>query len=191
MQPAISNASRSEGLVTVPLTPNRAIAEHLATINGPRLHSPSVHWPAAAVIAETRAMSKRYPSAAEFLELSEKFVTAREAATGLRPEAAYDDINNPEVRKNRYNRYIDAARDLYLFTETRQPFLPEIIYDALKQFDHVTWKEAVQQRRGDPNNPEYWDNALKNSAEIVKLASAVLLIIRDRIQRWEAFDPGP
>jgi len=27
---------RSEGLVTVPLTPNRVITEHLATINGPR-----------------------------------------------------------------------------------------------------------------------------------------------------------
>ena len=68
---------RSEGLVTVPLTLNRAITEHLATINGPRRHSPSVEasgrWAAllirlasAAVIAETRAMSKRYPSAAEF-----------------------------------------------------------------------------------------------------------------------------
>jgi hypothetical protein len=68
---------RSEGLVTVPLTPNRAITEHLATINGPRRHSPSVEasgrWAALLIRlasrsrhAETRAMSRRYPSAAEF-----------------------------------------------------------------------------------------------------------------------------
>ena len=69
---------RSEGLVTVPLTPNRAITEHLATINGPRRHSPSVEalgrWAALLIRlasrsrhrAETRSMSKRYPSAAEF-----------------------------------------------------------------------------------------------------------------------------
>jgi hypothetical protein len=34
------------------------------------------------------------------LELSEKLVAAREAATGLRPEAAYDDINDAQVREN-------------------------------------------------------------------------------------------
>jgi hypothetical protein len=87
------------------------------------------------------------------LELSDKLVNAREAATGLRPETAYDDINDPDVRKARYGRYIDAAKDLYLFAETRQPFLPQIIYDELKRLDQVTWAEAVQQRRGDPNKP--------------------------------------
>jgi hypothetical protein len=58
------------------------------------------------------------------LELSEKLIGAREAATGLRPEAAYDDINDPAVRQKRYNRYIDAAKDLYLFTETQTAVLP-------------------------------------------------------------------
>jgi hypothetical protein len=63
--------------VTVPLTPNRAITDHLATINGPRRHSPSVEasgrWAALPIRLARRsrhrrdsAMSKRYRSAAEF-----------------------------------------------------------------------------------------------------------------------------
>jgi hypothetical protein len=125
------------------------------------------------------------------LELSEKLVTAREAATGLRPEAAYDDIKEAQVREKRYNRYIDAAKDLYLFTETRQPFFPEAIYNGLKRFDQVTWKEAVQLKHWEPNKPDYWDDALKAGEEIETIASALLILIRNRIQRWETFDPGP
>ena len=74
-------------------------------------------------------------------ELIEKLVTVRDAAQGLRTEVSYDDINDPEVKKKRMGRYIDAARELYLFVETRQPFFPDTIYHTLKQLDQVTWKE--------------------------------------------------
>ena len=125
------------------------------------------------------------------LELTEKLVTTRDAATGLRPEVAYDDVSDPQVKKKRYNTYIDAARELYVFKETRQPFFPQTIYEALKAFDQATWKEAVELKHQEPNTPQFWDNALKNGAEIGKLASLVLLLVRDRVHRWETFDPGP
>jgi hypothetical protein len=126
------------------------------------------------------------------LDLSEKLVAARDAAQGLRPEVSYDDINDPEVKKKRMERYIDAARDLYLFVETRQPFFPEDIYKTMKVLDQVAWKEfvAFKNRRPD-ESPKYWDNALKNSAEIGKITGAALLQIRERVRRWETFDSAP
>jgi hypothetical protein len=97
-----------------------------------------------------------------------------------------------QVKKKRMGRYIDAARELYLFVETRQPFFPETIYHTLKQLDQVTWKEFVEFKNRRPDeSPIYWDNALKNGAEIGTLASQALLLIRDRARRWEKFDPGP
>ena len=32
---------------------------------------------------------------------------------------------------------------------------------------------------------------MKNSDDIKTLATAVLVLVRDRVQRWETFDPGP
>jgi hypothetical protein len=126
------------------------------------------------------------------LELSEKLVAVRDAAQGLRPEASYEDINDPEVKKARMAKYIEAARELYLFVETRQPFFPEQIYQAIKVLDQVSWREFVAFKIRKPDEGlMYWDSALKNGAEIGKIASAGLLLIRDRIQRWEAFDPAP
>lgn len=126
------------------------------------------------------------------LELSEKLVAARDAAQGLRPEMGYDDINDPEVKKKRMGRYIDAARDLYLFVESRQPFFPEDIYNTVKVLDQVAWKEFVEFKNRKPDeSPQYWDNALKNGTEIGKISSAGLLQIRDRIRRWELFDSAP
>ena len=126
------------------------------------------------------------------LELSEKLVMARDAAQGLRPETSYDDIKDPEVKKQRMARYVDAARDLYLFIETRQPFFPEDIYNTMKVLDQIAWKEFVEFKNRRPDeSPQYWDNALKNGAEIGRIASAGLLQIRDRIRRWEKFDPAP
>lgn len=125
-------------------------------------------------------------------ELSERLVAVRDAATGLRPEMSYDDASDPEVKKKRMGRYIDAARELYTFVETRQPFFPETIYHTLKQLDQATWKEFVEFKNRSPDeSPKYWDNALKNGAEIGTLAAQALLLIRDRASRWEKFDPAP
>jgi hypothetical protein len=128
------------------------------------------------------------------VELSEKLVPVRDAVLGLRPEVTYGDSdpNDPELKKKRVARYLDAARDLYTFVETRQPFFPETIYDTLKRFDQATWKEVVQYKNQTTAEGQvYWDNALKNGAEIGMLASAALLLIRARTQSWESFDPGP
>lgn len=126
------------------------------------------------------------------LELSEKLVAARDAALGLRPEVSYGDPNDPEMKKKRIGQYIDAARELYTFRETRQPFFPEDIYGVMKAFDHATWREFVQYKNQVPADAvKYWDNALKNGAEIATLAEAGLLRIRERSRRWEAFDPAP
>ena len=126
------------------------------------------------------------------MELSEKLVVVRDAATGLRPEMSYEDGDDLDVKKKRMGRYVDAARELYTFAESRQPFFPEDIYITMKQFDQATWKEFVQYKNKTPDDGvRYWDNALKNGAVIGTLASHVLLQIRDRTRRWEQFDPGP
>jgi hypothetical protein len=124
------------------------------------------------------------------LELTEKLVAVRDAATGLRPETGYEDINDPEVRKRRAASYIDAARELYLYVETRQPFFPEDLYLTMKEFDRATWKEFVQYKHQTPNDvAQYWDNALENGAVIGTLASTALVKIRERVCKWEAFAP--
>jgi hypothetical protein len=126
------------------------------------------------------------------LELTEKLVAVRDAATGLRPEVGYGDINDPDVKKARAASYIEAARELYIYVETRQPFFPDDLYLTMKAFDRATWKEFVQFKHQTPDDvAQYWDNALENGAVIGTLASAALVKIRERVCKWEAFDPGP
>jgi hypothetical protein len=90
------------------------------------------------------------------LERSEKLVAARDAPQALRPEVSYDDINDPEMKKKRMERYIDAARNLYLFVEMRQPFFPEDLCKTMKVLDQVAWKEFVEFKNRRPDeSPKY------------------------------------
>jgi hypothetical protein len=126
------------------------------------------------------------------MELSEKLVAVRDATLTLRPEAGYGDPNDLEEKKKRVGRYLDAGRELYTFMETRQPFYPENLYQAMKLFDQATWKEVVQYKHQTPDQvPGYWDNALKNGAQIGTISSLALQLIRERARQWEKFDPGP
>ncbi len=125
-------------------------------------------------------------------ELSEKLVAVRDTAMALRPEIGYDDPDDPEMKNKRMDRFNAAARELYTFVETRQPFFPEDIYDMMKLFDQATWREFVQYKHQTPKDVvAYWDEAFKNGAEIGELASQALVRIRERVRRWEAFDPRP
>jgi hypothetical protein len=126
------------------------------------------------------------------LELSEKLVAARDAAQSLRPESGYGDIKDPEVKKKRMTRYIETSRDLYQFMESRQPFFPEKIHETVKAHNDAAWKEFVEFKNREPEeSPKYWENAERNGAVIGAIAGAVQLQIRERIARWEAFEPGP
>ena len=122
------------------------------------------------------------------LELAEKLVALRDAAIGLRPEASYGDVSDPEERKRRATAYSDAGKQFYQFVETRQPFFPEEIYQTLKALEHKSWSEFVQFKHQDPKSQQFWDNAMKNGAEIGTLSSNALLQIRQRARIWEKFD---
>lgn len=131
------------------------------------------------------------------LGLTEKLVELRDAATTLRPVSEY--VNPEETdadrKKRRLTRYQEASRALYLFSESRRPFFPEDIYDALQVVDRKAWSEVVQYNRrspfGEHADPNYWDNAEKNAAEITSAVDSVLEKIRHRVRLWERFDPGP
>ena len=88
-------------------------------------------------------------------------------------------------------RYLDASQELYLFMEGTRPFFPEQIYDTTKALGGVSWREFVQFKNQSPEGAKYWEEALKNGADIGTLASTVLLQIRERARSWEKFDPGP
>ena len=131
------------------------------------------------------------------LQLSEKVVELRDATVMLRPEAEYvnPDESDEERKRRKLQRYTEASRDLYQFYETRQPFFAESLLDALRALDRVAWHEVVQYRhrspRGERFDPNYWESAADNAAEVQAAADQVLLAIRARVQKWEKFDPGP
>ncbi|MDH4209441.1 MAG: hypothetical protein OEV76_11250 [Anaerolineae bacterium] len=130
------------------------------------------------------------------LPLSEKLVEFRNATLSLRPETEYVNLDESEdARKQRkLARYATASRDLYLFSETRRPFIPELLVQALRALDQIAWHEVVQYRHRSPHgqgcDPKYWDNALENSAKIQAATDQVLVAIRDRARLWERFEPG-
>jgi hypothetical protein len=58
--------------------------------------------------------------------------------------------------------------------------------------DQIGWREFVEFKNRQPDEShKYWDNALKNGAEIGQISAAGLLQIRERVRRWEEFDPAP
>ena len=96
----------------------------------------------------------------------------RDATLSLRPETKYLNPNESEDdrKQRKLARYTAAAQDLYLFSETRRPFIPELLVQALRALDQIAWREVVQYRHrcpyGEGYDPKYWDNALENSARI-------------------------
>ena len=76
--------------------------------------------------------------------------------------------------------------------ETRRPFFPEDLSVALTAVDQAAWREVVQFKGRSPDmDPNYWENALENQTKIQQLTEAALGKIRDRVRKWESFDPGP
>lgn len=72
----------------------------------------------------------------------------RELKRSLRPAVDSYDPNGleEERRRNRLARYLDAARALYLASETKRPFYPESIYDLLGRLDETAWTQGIQYR---------------------------------------------
>jgi hypothetical protein len=121
------------------------------------------------------------------LELTEKLVDLRNAALSLRPIMRLGDREKSELR----DEYFRAERALTRFADTRRPFFPEGIYQALYDVGQAAWAEAVQHGMYTPdNNPNYWTDAQKNAETILTLSNNALDMIRARVQRWERFDPG-
>jgi len=150
----------------------------------------------------SRAHIHRFRYEREFAilqELMEKLVELRDATMSLRPEAEYidPDETDDQRKKRRLARYTAASRALYLFSETRQPFFAEEILVVLRALDQVAWQEVVQYRRFSPHaddqafDARYWDRAAENSAKIAELTDNVIRSVRERVRRWEAFDPAP
>lgn len=122
------------------------------------------------------------------LELSERLVALRDATMGLRPETSYGDVNDPKERETRASSYKEAALQLYSFVESRQPFFSEDIYASLKALEQKSWTEFVQFKHQDPNSQKFWADAAANASTIISMASASLLLIRQRARSWERFD---
>ena len=138
----------------------------------------------------------RYEKEFEVLvDLSEKVLELRDAASNLRPVADYmpPEGKKEEWRRDRLMRYQDATRGLYKSSEKFRPFYPEKLYQAVTELNKIAWGEAVEYRRGSPDagggyNPEYWDKAEKNAQAIQDVSEKVISQIRERVQNWE--DPG-
>jgi hypothetical protein len=150
-----------------------------------------------ATISQRLQLSQfRYQKEFEILsELSAKTVDLRDATTSLRPTLDLrPNLPEEEIKKQRYERWFEAARSFYFHTERVRPFYPEEIYQAVKALEKHCLKESNRFRifSGDPKDrnydPKYWEEASNNAAEIEGQAGVVLNAIRTRTQKWEEFD---
>ena len=127
------------------------------------------------------------------MELSEKIIPLSGAARSLRPVIDSYDRNETEDerKKRRLMEYSEAAREFFVFFQTRQPFYPEEIFKTLNELGQKAHKEAIQYAHADEkdrHDKRYWDNAVKSSNEIFDLTQKVMGQIRDRVKYWEEFE---
>jgi len=127
-------------------------------------------------------------------ELAEKLVQFRDSAMGLRPVLdSYDPQEPKEGRfKKRATRYMEAGKSFYSTYEARRPFYPDDLYDKLKVFQDVAWKEFVDYETGQlyGQDAEYWKRARESIETIAGASDAALESIKLRIKYWEDLDLG-
>lgn len=122
----------------------------------------------------------------EFLiynELWKSLIELRTCTTLLRPESEY--INTDETEEERkskklkeFKKAFDNCVDIY---ENNKPFYPKEIYDKIRETIKIVNKEVIEYRRGNKNTNKYWENAEKNSVEIVSSIDVICEKIRERI----------
>ncbi|MBD5771860.1 hypothetical protein [Marinomonas colpomeniae] len=134
----------------------------------------------------------RYEKEFEILqELTALLVETRDTCLSLRPIMDHVDPNQSEEerKKERLGRFYKARRELYLARETKQPFYPEEIYEAIVSVENATHRESVRYRHRDPfrddDRYDYWEDAEKRQEEVVNNADTAIKIIRSRVREWE------
>jgi len=147
-------------------------------------------------LVRPNAKEVRYEKEFEILlELSQKIVMLRDSAKQLRPDIDYVDPSKTEdeIKRERLNEYREAASDFYSSSESKRPFYPEELYEKLRELDRMAWSEAVQYKNRSPQkmpkggyDPDYWEKAADNAAQLSILAENAIVAIRERIKRWES-----
>lgn len=122
----------------------------------------------------------------EFLiydELWKSLIELKTCTTLLRPESEY--INIDETEEERKSKKLEEFKkafkhcvDIY---ENYKPFYPKEVYDKIRETIKVVNKEVIEYRRGKSNTDKYWENAQKNSAEIISSIDVICERIRERI----------
>jgi hypothetical protein len=124
--------------------------------------------------------------------LCAEMVEFRDATVFLRPEVDLGpDPQELEEKRRRLRRYNRALRDLYDVFEKQKPFYPEEIYDALVESVGLAHREAVDYRMSTQSKAQtndYWEKAGKRRDQIAAGIENIVVVIRDRIKRWEHLD---
>lgn len=136
----------------------------------------------------------RYEKEFQVLEiLSERLVRVRDCSRALRPIMDLVDPakSKDEIKSERLKASWESRRDLYLIRETKRPFFPEDIYQAILAVEKVASTEAIRyqyQELGEDGVDfrKYWEEAETNQQAVSERADEALQLIRLRITQWDS-----
>ncbi len=169
-------------------------AENLATKEDLKAITTKVESIKASVGAQLYIHQFRYQNEFKILmDLSEKLVALRDATTLLRPIVDSYASQEPETerKQRRLSEWRTATINFYKKYEAQMPFYPEEIYQAIRELELLTRKEAIEYDLGPEKNKghdkAYWDSAETNALKISALADKAIQLIRARVKHWEEF----
>ena len=139
--------------------------------------------------------SFRFQKEFEVLEdLMAQLVEVRDSALSLNPKVDFQpvDADQEQIKEERLERVFNAQRDMYKLRETKRPFYPREIYDAIYTVEDEAFAGAVHYEVGQSHGVEafkdYWEQVQKRRKEIVQHAEDAIERIRDRVIKWEELE---
>lgn len=162
-------------------------AENLATKEDVQEITKLAESMKASINSRLHVNQTRYNKEYELLhELTEKIVSLKNKTLSLRPTVDFANAKAKEEKGERLKEFYEANRQLYLIMENNRPFYPEKIYKKLAEISNISWKEKTQFTRGyQGDDIKYWEEAEKNSEDIIKHTDEAIDLIRERVEEWE------
>ena len=164
-------------------------AENLATKEDVGKITRTVEETKASISSRLHISQSRYEKEYEvYQKLTEKLVMLKMATSSLRPEIDADyNGSSDEWRNKRLKKCYKAAEDFYVVKDINRPFYPEALFKKLDKINQIAFKEATSFRMGEKvtEPKQYWNDAVKNRAEIEHLVDECISFIRERVKEWE------
>ena len=139
--------------------------------------------------------SFRFQKEFEVLEvLMEQLVEVRDSALSLHPKVDLQpaDADQERIKEERLERVFNAQREMYRVRETKRPFYPQNIYDAIYIVEDEAFARAIHYDVGQSHGVEafrdYWKQVEERRERIIQNAEDAIEKIRDRVIEWEELE---